>query len=271
MGNIIVAIACNLVAALILFSGIFSGIRNGWKVSLTKFILTLGGGIGAYFLTPVISDKLYAVEKVPSLLNELHISVGSINSCLFLLWFLLFYAIILMVCNIVKHCLIKSLQEKAINKAKMKRARSINPRAEKIAKRSAWRALRAQYAAKNRWWKKLISGFLAAMVAVIVGIVVLVPYKYITADINHTGDKQYLEDGYNYTLNGLIDDKIEFEFFDWLVHNKEEVKVSEPEIEEEESIECVHVYNEGICTLCGEAELIVPDTPIEGDGEQTEE
>ena len=53
MANVIVAVACNLVAVLILFSGLFSALRIGWKVSLTKFILTLGGGVGAYFLTPV--------------------------------------------------------------------------------------------------------------------------------------------------------------------------------------------------------------------------
>ena len=236
MANVIVAVACNLVAALILFSGLFSALRIGWKVSLTKFILTLGGGVGAYFLTPVISDKLYAVEKVPALLTELHISVGTINSCIFLLWFLIFYAVILMVCNIVKHALIKRLQEKSENRAKLRRARSINPRAEKIARRSAWRALKAEYRAKNNWWRKLISGFLGAITAVIVGIVVLVPYKYVAADVNHAGDKNYLEDGYAYTLNGIIDDKIEFELFDWMIHNevKEE---TQPEVTPEETPE----------------------------------
>lgn len=266
MGNIIVAIACNLVAALILFSGIFSATRNGWKVSLTKFILTLGGGVGAYFLTPVISNKLYAVEKVPSLLNELHISVGTANSCLFLLWFLLFYAIILMVCNIVKHCLIKKLQEKSENRAKMRRARSINPKAEKVARRTAWKALKAQYRAKNRWWKRLISGFIGAIVATVVGIVVLVPYKYIAADINHNGDKAYLEEGYDYTLNGLIDDKIEFEFFDWLIHNKEEIEELPEGNEETPEV----TPDEEVTPDVGGEEVtpeVTPDTESEGNVE----
>jgi hypothetical protein len=88
MANVIVAVACNLVATFILISGIFSSIRDGWKVALTKLILVLGGGVGTYFLTPVVSDKFYAVEGIETVLSKVGggISTGTINSCIFLIF-----------------------------------------------------------------------------------------------------------------------------------------------------------------------------------------
>ena len=41
MYNVIVAVACNLVAALVLVGAILVSIRDGVRVTLTKFILTL--------------------------------------------------------------------------------------------------------------------------------------------------------------------------------------------------------------------------------------
>ena len=232
MADIVVAIACNLVAAFILISGIFSSIRDGWKITLTKLILILGGGVGAYFLTSVLSDELYAVEGVDTLLSKIGggISLGTINGCIYLILFLLFYVITLMVCSIARHCAIKKLRNKRLNKLKMKRARSINPRAEKMAAKAEWRALKVKYREQRRWYHALISGFIGAITATLVGFVVLMPYGYIAKDINYKGDKEYLVKGYEYTLNGVIPDKVS----DFLVHAKEETpEVEEPVVDEE--------------------------------------
>ena len=234
MADIIVAVACNLVAALILISGIFSAISNGVKVTLVKLFLMVSGGVGAYFLTPVISDKLYAVDGVSAFLkNEIGggISKGTVNSCIFLVWFLLFYAVTLIICSIVKHIRIKRLRNKKLNSLKMKRAKSINPRAEKAAKRAEWKALKFKYKEKVRWCHRLISGFLGAIIAIVVGYVVIMPYGYIAKDINYKGDKEYLEKGYEYTLNGLIGDDIS----NFLVDVKSEVSEENENESEDDS------------------------------------
>ena len=68
-GSIIVAVACNLVAFLIILSGVLTAKRDGFRVTLIKFVLSLGGLVGAFFCTPLVSSALYAVDKVPELLS----------------------------------------------------------------------------------------------------------------------------------------------------------------------------------------------------------
>lgn len=258
MVNVIVAVACNVVAALILMSGIFSSIRDGWKVTLIKLGLTLSGGVGAYFLTPVVSDALCELEGVSEFLGTTGkgISTGTLNSCIFLILFMLFYVVVLMTCVTVRHFLIKKLRNKKLNKLKMKRAKSINPRAEKMAVKAEWKALKLKYNEQKRWYCSLISGFIGAIVAVVVGFVVLMPYGYIAKDINCNGDKEYLVEGYEYTLNGVLSDKVS----DFLVHV--EVEAKEDEVPEVEVPVCEHTYEEGVCTSCGAVEE-APEAPIE--------
>ena len=226
VGNIIVAVAVNLVAVAILLSGIFSAKSNGIKVTLVKFFMTLAGAVGAYFLAPFLSDKLLEASNgaVAKVATEIGISGGTINSCLFMLIFVLFYATTLVICSFVRHARIKKLQNKRLNKVKMRRARSINPHAERAIQRAEWKALKAKYREKRRWYHTVISSFIGAIVAVFVGLVVIMPYGFIAKDINHEGDKQYLEKGYEYTLNGLIPESA----FDWAVNSdKAEAKLDE--------------------------------------------
>ena len=147
MANILVAIICNFVAVLILFSGIFNAVTNNWRIALSKFIIMIAGGIGCYFAVPALSNILLgiAVESttVSAIFNNLGVSLLTINSLIFTVLFLVWYAIDLMICNIIKHCLIKSYRNKSENKAKMKRAKSINPKAEKLARRAEWREMKA--------------------------------------------------------------------------------------------------------------------------------
>lgn len=146
MANILVAIICNIVAALILFSGIFSAVTNNWRIALSKFIIMIAGGVGCYFAVPALSNVITSAAvnetTLGTVLFNLGISLSTINSVIFMSLFLIWYAIDLMICNIIKHCLIKSYRNKSENKAKMKRAKSINPKAEKLARRAAWREMR---------------------------------------------------------------------------------------------------------------------------------
>ena len=220
VANIIVAVACNLIAVLLLLSGIFTAKSNGFTVTLVKFIIALCGLVGAYFVTPVLSNLLYGVEKVPELIGYIGASVGSVNSCIFLILFMVVYGIDAIICSIVKHALIKKMQNKKINKAKMKRAQSINPRAEKMARKAEWKKAKQAYKQKNKWYTKLFSCLIGSVLSVILGIVILMPFGFIGKDINVASGKTYLVDGFEYTLNGVIPDS----FFDWAVHNKEEVE-----------------------------------------------
>ena len=227
MESIIVAIICNVVMALILLSGVLSAMGNGVRVTLIKAGLTIAGGVGAYFLTPVVGSGLYGVEGMGLLIDAVGISEVTINSCIFLILFLAFYAITLMVCSIVKTILIKKLKDKnPISKLKLKRARSINPRAERIAKKRTWKALKAKYSEKRRWYHKVTSGVVGAMIAVIVSYVVIMPYGYIAHDINKNQDKNYLVEGYGNTLNGLIGE----EASDFLVDANTETSVDSSEV-----------------------------------------
>ena len=192
-----------------------------------------------YFLAPVLSEKLLAIPYGETTLAEpltLALGTGVINSFIFTLVFLIFYAFIVMICNIVKHCLIKSLREKSENKAKMKRAKSINPKAERMARRAEWKSLKAEYGSKNRWWKRVLSMLMGIVVAATVSVITLLPYGYVAERLNSKGDKDYLEKGYDYTLNGVIDNKFE-DFFDWALNVKEESKpeVEAPEVETPET------------------------------------
>lgn len=215
VANIIVAVACNLIAVLILLSGIFTAKSNGLIVTLVKFFIAVGGLVGAYFLTPVLSDLICGVDKVPELISYVGASMGSINSCIFLLVFMVFYGIDAIICSIVKHSLIKKMQGKKINQAKVKRAKSINPRAERLARKAEWKKAKQAYRASNRWYKRLISHLLALILSVTVGIVVLMPFGFIGRDISTVStDKTYLVDGFEYTLNGVIPDSV----FDWTTH-----------------------------------------------------
>lgn len=230
VANIIVAVACNLVALLVLLSGLFSAKSNGLKVTLVKLFFVVGGVVGSYFLTPVISDKLYNIEKVPELFSQIGISKGSINSCIFLAFFLVVYALALGVCSIVKHALIKKMQNKKLNKAKMKRAQSINPSAEKAVRKAEWKAAKRLYKEKRKWYSQLFACLLGIVVALATGIIMLMPFGYIGKDINVKSGKTYLVDGFEYTLNGLIPESV----FDWAVHKESSVtKDPESELPEE--------------------------------------
>ena len=249
IGNIIVAVLCNLVTVMILVSGIFSGIKNGWKVSLVKLFLTAGSFFGSYFLTPVSSDAMLGITVDSTTLGSLivpkYLSLGSVNSVIFTLVFLAFYALTLFVCKIVRICLINKLKDKKENKVKMIRARSINPRAERMARRAAKKQLKAQYQkTKNKFWSRFFGCFIGAIISVFVSLVVLMPYGYIAKVMNTNGDKAYLVDGFEYTLNGVIPDSV----FDWAIHN--EVEEEKPETPDEELPE-------------DEPGVVIPETPVE--------
>ena len=212
MSEILVAIICNLVAGLILISGVLTSLRCGWKVSLIKLFLTLGAGVGTFFLSPFLSDKLWwEVKGLSTLAAELGISQVTINSCIFLILFLLFFGLVSIICSIVKHSLIKNMQRSVSeNRAKIKRAKSINPRAEKAARRTIWKELKNEYKSANGGFKKVISSFVGLIIYVLVGFTMLLPLNYIATDLNKANDNkyEYLEKGYEYTLNGVLGDEV---------------------------------------------------------------
>lgn len=196
-------------------------------------------------------------------------SLTLINSIIYLIIFIIFYFIGSLVCKVCKHTFIKGIREKSVNKARIRRAKSINPKAERAARRSEFKQMRLEYRASLKWWRRLISCFMGVISAFIVGFVVLIPVGQVFKFMNRNGDRSYLEEGYRYTINGLIEDKVDFDFDGWLVHGDTEVK----EPEEETPIECTHEWGEdGKCTKCG-AEKPAEVTPevSGGEGNSTEE
>ena len=193
VAEIIVAVVCNLIALLILISGVFTAKSNGLRVTLIKFVGTLGALVGSYFLTPTISNALYGINGFELFVsNTIGASIGTINSCIFFVLFMAFYAFILMICSIVKHSLIKKMQNKKLNKIKIKRAKSINPKAERMVRKSEWKAARVKYSERRKWYHKLLSCLLGSIIAVSIGIITLMPFGYIGKDIDKASDKEYL-------------------------------------------------------------------------------
>lgn len=237
-GNIAVAVVCNVVAFMILFCGIFSGIKNGWKVSLIKLVLSVGSFFGAHFLTTTVSDKLLNITVETTTLGSLiipkYLSLGSVNSFIFLALFLIFYMITIFVCKIVRACLINSLKDRKQNKIKMIRAKSINPKAERMARRAAKKELKREYnQLKNRFWSRFFGCIIGIIISACVSIIVLMPFGYAAPLMNRYGDKAYLEVGYKYTLNSLIPQSV----YDWTINNdvssEDNPSVEEPVIPEE--------------------------------------
>ena len=243
MGSVIVAIICNLVALLVIICGLINGARNSWKVSLIRFLLVIAGGVGIFFLNPIVTEAVgkimlskaenitvaqFLMGDVARGIDGIGMSLASFNSIFFTLLVLVWYGIVSIVCKIVRHALIKSYRHDKANKAKAKRARSINPKAEKKAKKARWKALQKEYKDNNKKFKKFISCILSFITAVVLSVIILMPFDYIGEDINRRADgkKAYLEKGYYYTLNGVIDEKIDFKVFDWLVDAEETSNLS---------------------------------------------
>lgn len=233
MASIIVAIVCNLIAVLILVSGILTTVKAGIRVAGTRLFFTIASCVGAFFLTPVVSDLVLGVTVaeatetveaicISNIIANLGISIASVNSVMYLIIFFAFYLFGTAICNIVKHVLIKGVRKGTINKARIKRAKSINAKAEKIAKKAEWKEMVKEYKVNMKWWGKLISTFMGIISSVLVGFVVLTPYNFVAKDIVAQDEtKQFLLDGFDYTLNGIIEDKINFDFDGWLVNAQE--------------------------------------------------
>lgn len=262
--DIVVAVLCNLIAALILVGGILSTFRSGLRVSGFRLLFTILSGLGAFLLTPVISNALLGIEltveestlTIASVIGASSISLYSINSVLYLLVFLLFYLLGTIICSIIKHCAIKAMRDKKANKARIKRAKSINPKAEKAAKKTEFKEMKTAYNASLRVWRRILSGFLGAISAIIVGFIVLIPIGFIFKDmVAANGDKAFLTDGYHYTLNGIIEDNIDFDFDGWLVGVKEEVDEPADDDAEVPDDETPDAGEEG-------GELVEPETPV---------
>lgn len=196
-------------------------------------------------------------------------SLTLINSIIYLIVFVVFYFIGSLVCKVFKHSFIKGIREKSANKARIKRAKSINPKAERAARRSEFKQMKVEYIDSLKWWRRLISCFIGVVSAFIVGFIVLIPVGQVFKFMNREGNRPYLEEGYKYTINGLIEDKVDFDFDGWLVHG--DVEVKEPE--EETPVECVHEWGEdGKCTKCGveKPAEVTPEVPG-GEENPTEE
>lgn len=279
--NTIIAITCNLIVALILVGGVLSTFRAGIRVSGLRLLFTILACVGAFFLTPAISKPILgltvqaATEETSVILlsdiliDKVGMSLTLINSIIYLIIFIIFYFIGSLVCKVFKHSFIRGIREKLANKARIRRAKSINPKAERAARRSEFKQMRLEYRASLKWWRRLISCFLGAISAFIVGFVVLIPVGQVFKFMNRNGDRSYLEEGYRYTINGLIEDKVDFDFDGWLVHG--DVEIKDPE--EETPVECIHEWGEdGKCTKCGieKPVEITPEVPG-GEENSTEE
>lgn len=225
MASTLVAIICNIITLAVIAGGVITTFRLGIKLAAIRLGLTVAGAVGAFFLTPLISTMVTSImfdsHTLLEMFNSMGVSLYTINSILFALVFLILYLVTSLVFSFIQHIFIQKLTGKfdRQNNARLKRAKSINPKAERKAKREEYRNMRSTYRSHFSWWKKLISGALGGVSTLLIAIVLLIGFNAISTDLvaQDSETNQYLLDGYQYTLNGFVEDTFDIEMGKWVV------------------------------------------------------
>ena len=214
MVEILSPILSNLLVIAIIAIGFFVGRSNGFKLQLTKLILTIGAGIGTFFLTPVFVNML-------NLEAEAIAYAGMFGHAIL---FLAAYLVITLVIATIRHCIVKreraaakagsnkakavkhkrvnvtkkSKEELALQKEKEKRFIKERKREERLAKKLA----RKEYARLHR--KSRIGGIICGVIGAFVMIFTLaMPFKFGFKVL----DEQFkgANNGYEISIAGLLD------------------------------------------------------------------
>ena len=214
MVEILSPILSNLLVIAIIAIGFFVGRSNGFKLQLTKLILTIGAGIGTFFLTPVFINML----NLEASMVDFALVFG--HSILFLAAYLIITAVI----ATIKHCLVKkerNTEKAGANKAKAVKHKRVNVtkktkeelalqkekekrfiKERKREERLARKAARKAYAKAHK--KSRIGGIICGVISAFVIIFTFaMPAKlgFAILDLKFPGAYK----GYEYSISGLLD------------------------------------------------------------------
>lgn len=193
--NFIIPIAINLLTLLILISGVILGSKNGWKIELSKLILILVLGVGCYFLSPII-ENLIKLEIPATILKP------SIFAILVLLCYLIISIILLIISKLT------STQEiNGVNSAKRVKLKGLDRKTTKRLRKEEKRSRKLEREKKILKTKsKIFGGIFGFIIALIIGFIILLPYKPITNHIiEQKPQLEYINKNYHYTIYGQVD------------------------------------------------------------------
>lgn len=197
--NILFPIIINLILIGVFVTSILLGKKLGWKASLINLFITAGAMVGGFFLSQ-ISFIMTLHSTYLSALDVLtfKLCVASIIGCVV-------YTIEIIISLIVLRC--KSVvKAESLNTAKIKRAKAIDRKTERILKRQERHTEKI-----SREYRKLSrkSKLFGALICIVTGLLlVAAAYIQIKSTIILVQDKtqiEWLDEGYEYTIPGQLD------------------------------------------------------------------
>ena len=246
MVKILMISAVYTVLALAFVASIFAGKRNGFRLGLLKFFLSLVSGVGCYFATPktaMWAEKImtkFCTERAMELVNS-HQAI--FNACTFFVLFVVFMLIAKIICAVVKHAMIYKKKKVVIaNKAKKAKVTGVNKQIERKRAKRAHEAevaekkeQKAEFKAAFKFRHKFFGAILGFLTCCVMVIVAFLPVGYLVktsklAKYEYTFVQPFkmLEDKFN--VYGFLAEK---EKLDLSMFEKAEEEVEEEFTEEE--------------------------------------
>ena len=202
--GIYLPIITNIVIALVLLTGIFVGAKNGWKIELSKLILTIGGLVGCYFLQPTVTAWVSGFEflaKVPTLI---------LSSSVYTILFILVYLIISLILSIIKKAT-STKEIQGINGAKRVKVKGFDKKTTKKLRKEDKKFRKLNREVKQlRKVSRVFGAFLGFIIALFVGFALMLPTKAVFNRISETQPElEEVNNGYEYTIYGVLDNLID--------------------------------------------------------------
>ena len=203
--NIIFPILINLILIGEFATSVFIGKKLGWKASLINLAITVGVTVGAYFLAQAALVQTLYINYFSNLtFISFNLTFASIVGCAA---YTIETILSILICK--KSRLIKS---EVVNSAKIKRAKAIDRKTERMLKRQEKHAEKI-----SREYRKLTrkSKVFGALICIITGLLVscmtYIQIKSMCILIQDKTQIEWLDEGYTYTGFGQLEKLIKID------------------------------------------------------------
>ena len=203
--NIVLPIISNLLIVITLVLGILVGIKNEWKLSLTKLLISLGFAVGLYFLNPTLVSAISKIAFIDNLLQNELITKATLTACTFSVSFVVLFVILSIIMLAIRHHRNEVRYPKSQNMVLTKRAKAIDKNTEKVLKKEDIKArkLKRKELARQHKKARVFGAILETLTCIILVFVAFIPVKYVVK--NELKDVQTIETVYDYTPIGQLD------------------------------------------------------------------
>lgn len=202
--NIVLPIISNVIVALVLLLGVFTGLKQEWKLSLVKLLLICGIGVASYFLITPVTNLLVSIPA----LSNIGFSDITFRACSFSAMFLIASLVVEVVMLLIARCRDKKRRKIMSNGIIVKRAKALDKRAEKSLRKEDRRNKRLERKNFRKAHKKarLFGAVLSVLAYVLIAFALFIPVKYVAKDVA-TAHPNYavVETAYTHTAFGQLD------------------------------------------------------------------